>query len=163
MVTSCRWAPVFQIEVQTSGRLSHWPVLLDGPVLFHEGRSGECQEPGNESDAGDVKDHLWLQDRWGFLFWSVIALKVFHCCILVFGLSWFIKPDYTQKKCHRFLELLQDYTLRSQNLNDFWGNFQLSVLFEAYQRFSNCFKSQVLCKVKGTGAAHACLLVRAAA
>lgn len=66
LLTSCRWAPVFWLEVQTSRRLSHRPVLLDGPVLLHEGRSGEREEPGNQSDAGDVKDHLWLQDRWGF-------------------------------------------------------------------------------------------------
>ena len=70
-VTLCRWASNFQLKVQTSGRLSHRPVLLDRPVLLHEGRSGERQEPGNKSNAGDVKDHLWLQDRWGFSLWDV--------------------------------------------------------------------------------------------
>lgn len=70
-VTLCRWASNFQLKVQTSGRLSHRPVLLDGSVLLHEGRSGERQEPGNKSNAGDVKDHLWLQDRWGFSLWGV--------------------------------------------------------------------------------------------
>lgn len=63
MVTSCRSTSVFQLEVQTSRRLPHWSLLLDGPVLLHEGWSGERQEPGNQSDVRNVEDHLWLQDR----------------------------------------------------------------------------------------------------
>lgn len=66
-VTLCRWAPVFQLDVQAGRRLSHRPLLLDGPVLLHERRSGKCQEPGNQFNVGDVKDHFWLQDWWGFI------------------------------------------------------------------------------------------------
>lgn len=64
-ITLFRGAPDLWLEVQTSRRLPDWPVLSDGPVILNEGWSGECEEPGNKSDAEDVKDHFWLPDRWG--------------------------------------------------------------------------------------------------
>lgn len=76
-----RGAPDIWPEVQTSRRLPDWPLLPDGPVVLNEGWSGECEEPGNQSDAGDVKDHFWLQHRWGLRTWwhrkVVITVLVF--------------------------------------------------------------------------------------